>query len=153
MATALVVDDAAVDQRIAGRLLEKDAGLEVLYASDGVEALAAIKEREPDLVVTDMLMPNMDGLELVDRIRADHPGVPVILMTAYGSEEIAAEALQRGAASYVPKSSLAEHLPRAVVHVLAAAGPRRRSQMTTGRTAFTAPRPGGLTRCMSSPLR
>src|SRR5262249_57505019 len=75
----------------------------------------------PDLVLTDMLMPEMDGLELVSAIRSTYPLVPVILMTAHGSEDIAIQALQKGAASYVPKKSLARDLAETVEQVMSAA--------------------------------
>jgi CheY-like chemotaxis protein len=72
----------------------------------------------PDIVVTDMQMPEMNGLELVESIRGLYPGVPVVVMTAQGSEEIAVTALQRGAASYVPKSVLAHELVPTVMNIL-----------------------------------
>ncbi len=77
-----------------------------------------MKRGKPDLVVTDLTMPMMDGLELVRHLRAHHPDVPVILMTAYGSEALAIEALGHGASSYVPKSDLANRLPSTVESVL-----------------------------------
>jgi CheY-like chemotaxis protein len=116
----LVVDDAAVDRRLAGGLLEKQLACELAYAADGQEALEAIGRRLPDLVLTDLQMPGLNGLELVVRIKEDFPAVPVILMTAVGSEDIAAEALRRGAASYVPKRRLAEDLAPTAARVLAA---------------------------------
>ena len=119
--TALVVDDSAMDRHLAGRILEKHAGLTVRYANDGLEALAVIEGDAPDVVITDLQMPRMNGLELVKEIRAKHPLVPVILMTAHGSEEIAAAALHHGAASYVPKRNLAKHLVQTAERVLAAA--------------------------------
>ncbi len=63
-----------------------------------------------DLVITDLMMPETNGLELVAAVRQLYPQVPVILMTAYGNESIAVEALERGAASYVPKSQQADRL-------------------------------------------
>jgi CheY-like chemotaxis protein len=116
-ATALVVDDSAMDRRLAGKLLER-AGIEPTYAENGAAALACLEQRAPDVVVTDMQMPEMDGLELVREIRARFARVPVILMTAHGSEEIAVKALQLGAASYVPKRSLAHDLASTVHAVL-----------------------------------
>lgn len=121
MATILVVDDSAVDRRLVGGLLEKSAVCTVQYAANGVEALARMKEVAPDLIVTDLNMPTMDGLELVKSVRARHPDIPLVLMTAYGSEALALEALEHGAASYVPKSQLADRLPRTVDEVLALA--------------------------------
>ncbi|MCZ6572449.1 MAG: response regulator [Planctomycetota bacterium] len=130
MTTALVVDDAKVDQLLAGTLLENQAGLTVVYANDGRQALAAIERATPDIVVTDLRMPDMDGLELVESIR-ERTSIPVILMTAHGSEEIAAEALRRGAASYVPKAYLSTDLARTVAKVLRVAG------ALVGEAAFT----------------
>src|SRR6516165_12456236 len=110
MARVLIVDDSTVDRRLAGRLLEKQLGLDVSYAKDGRAALKALAKEPPDLVLTDMHMPNLNGLELVEQIRGNHPLIPVILMTAFGSEDLAVEALRKGAASYVPKRVLAEEL-------------------------------------------
>jgi len=118
MTTILVVDDSAVDRRLVGGLLEKRFPWRIEYAADGVEALARMKNLAPDLIVTDLTMPTMDGLELVRSLRVHHPEVPVILMTAYGSEALAVEALAQGAASYVPKSSLAAKLADTVEGVL-----------------------------------
>jgi CheY-like chemotaxis protein len=107
--TVLVVDDSPVDRRLAGGLLER-FGCTVQYAADGTEAVQQIAQRPPDLVLTDLQMPGMDGLQLVAAIKSEYPLVPVVLMTAQGSEEIAARALRQGAASYVPKRKLAEDL-------------------------------------------
>ena len=128
MATILVVDDSPVDQRLAGRLLQSRAdaaGFAVAYASNGRDALAAIARDAPAAVVTDLQMPEMNGLELVAAVRAEHPLVPVVLMTADGSEELAVQALQAGAASYVPKRSLARDLVPTVEAVVEAAQTRR----------------------------
>jgi CheY-like chemotaxis protein len=117
--TVLVVDDSPVDRHVAGVcLLRERPDMKVLYAENGREALKMLQERAPDLVLTDLHMPEMDGLELVVEVRRAFPLVPVILMTAFGSEEIAIQALQKGAASYVPKRSLAEHLAETVESVL-----------------------------------
>jgi CheY-like chemotaxis protein len=121
MHSMLVVDDSAVDRRLAGGLLQREFDCEVRYAEDGRSALRAVAERLPDLVLTDLQMPDLNGLELVAAIKADYPLVPVILMTARGSEDIAARALRGGAVSYVPKRRLAEDLAPTVVRVLDAA--------------------------------
>ncbi len=121
MTTALIVDDISMDQRLAGRLLEKSMeDVQILYAANGAEALASIEQSEPDIVITDLQMPDMNGLELVATVRSAHPCVPIILMTAHGSEEIAAEALRSGAASYVPKRDLSANLAATVERVLSA---------------------------------
>src|SRR5262249_54747424 len=113
-----VVDDSPVDRRLAGGLLEQQCACAVLYAADGKEALRQLAESAPDLVLTDLQMPEMDGLELVAAVKDDYPFVPVILMTAQGSEDIAAQALRQGAASYVPKKKLAEDLAPTVLRIL-----------------------------------
>jgi len=118
MPTILVVDDTAVDRRLAGGLLENAPNVEVCYAENGKQALLQIGNRLPDLVVTDLQMPEIDGLELVTKISEKYPEVPVVLMTAHGSEVVAAQALANGAASFVPKSELAENLLQTVMHIL-----------------------------------
>jgi CheY-like chemotaxis protein len=119
MPTVLVVDDSPVDRRLAGGILEKCAGLTVEYAVNGAEALEKIQQSAPDAVVSDLQMPELDGLELVGAVRSRYPLVPVILMTAHGSEDIAVQALARGASSYVPKAKLAQELPDVLDSVLA----------------------------------
>jgi CheY-like chemotaxis protein len=118
MATVLVVDDSAVDRRRAEKLLTKGRSVTVQTAANGQEALDMLARQLPDVVLTDMQMPEMDGLRLVEEIRARYPAVPVILMTAHGSEEIAVQALQKGAASYVPKRNLAKDLPETIESLL-----------------------------------
>lgn len=114
----LIVDDTAVDRRLAGGLLESDPTLDVSYAKDVTEALLQISNHLPDLVVTDLQMPEFDGLHLVNEINEKYPEIPVVLITAHGSENIAAQALASGAASYVPKSDLANCLYETVMYVL-----------------------------------
>lgn len=125
MPTVLVVDDSAVDRRLVGGLLKRGPGLEVDYAENGKEALARIAVAAPDLVVTDLQMPEMDGLELVSRMKDEHPDIPVVLVTGHGSEETAVAALRQGASSYVPKRLLAEELVDTVESVLAVAAERK----------------------------
>jgi CheY-like chemotaxis protein len=125
MTMVLVVDDSAIDRRLVGGLLGKASDWEIEYAADGAEALESVRQSIPDLIVTDLHMPRMDGLELVRAMRKHHPEVPVILMTAYGSEAFAVEALEQGAASYVPKSQLADKLCGTVRDILARASAHR----------------------------
>jgi CheY-like chemotaxis protein len=118
MTQILVVDDSATDRRLAGGLLEHRAGWNVLFACDGREALERIAANPPELILTDLQMPELNGLELVEAVQRDYPLIPVILMTAQGSERIAVDALERGAASYVPKRELAQDLVSVVERVL-----------------------------------
>ncbi len=128
MATILVVDDNPVDRHLAGAMLSKRPDLKAIFAENGQEAIKILNATPPDLVLTDLHMPEMDGLELVVEVRRSFPTVPVILMTAYGSEEIAIQALQRGAASYVPKRNLAQDLADTVESVLSLAQATRHQQ-------------------------
>jgi CheY-like chemotaxis protein len=111
MPKVLVVDDSRMDRRLVGALLRDTPELSIEFANDGSEALQQIQADMPDLVITDYLMPEMDGLELLLRISREHPLLPVVLMTGHGSEEVAWQAARSGARAYVPKSSLAKLLP------------------------------------------
>ncbi len=121
MTSILIVDDSAVDRALAGELLGKEPEWEIEQAYCGEDALKRIKESPPDLVVTDLQMPGMGGLDLVTAARDFQSVVPFILMTAHGSEELALEALARGAASYVAKSQLVDVLLPTVKQVLSLA--------------------------------
>lgn len=142
MPKVLVVDDAAVDRKLVGGLLSKDSNLTIEFASDGLEALAKIEAERPAIVVTDLVMPGLNGLELVAKIVAQYPALPVILMTGKGSEETAVKALQVGASSYVPKSSLHQYLLETVQDVLEMVHQSRSHQrlmgsLKSGRFQFT----------------
>lgn len=118
MTVVLVVDDSPVDRALAGGLLRNEAACEVIYASDGESGLKSIRELKPELIITDMQMPVMNGLELVATLRKESNQTPVILMTATGSEDLAVEALRAGASSYVPKHALGKHLAETVRMIL-----------------------------------
>lgn len=132
MAQILIVDDSAVDCRIAASLLGKGAMLSVETAENGRAALELIERSLPDLIVTDLQMPELDGLGLIQAVRTRYPRVPVILMTAHGSEELAVAALEAGAASYVPKSQLPEKLVDTVEQVLALSRANRSFEQLAG---------------------
>jgi CheY-like chemotaxis protein/anti-sigma regulatory factor (Ser/Thr protein kinase) len=121
----LIVDDEAVDRELARRCLESIESLSVSYAQDGQEALESIRKEQPDLVLSDLRMPTMNGLELVEAARRFFPLLPVILMTSQGSEQIAVRALRAGAASYVPKTDLKTELSDTVRQVLKLAAAKR----------------------------
>ncbi len=124
MTAVLVVDDSLVDRRRAGALLERCGDWELRFAENGAEALGMVREHAPDVVVTDLQMPELDGLGLVRTLAREFPLLPVILMTGQGSETIAVEALEAGAASYVPKREL-DLLPETVERVQTIAGERK----------------------------
>src|SRR5437016_2633270 len=109
-ATILVVDDSEVDRRLIAGLLSNAGEYHVELAGNGEEALQRVSMAQHDLVITDLVMPQMDGLGLLRAIRRKHSAIPVILLTACGNESTAVEALESGAASYVPKARQAECL-------------------------------------------
>jgi CheY-like chemotaxis protein len=103
----LIADDSPVDRQLIEGLLAKDSSFEISAAENGRAALDFVRQCGADIVVTDMQMPELDGLGLVRALRRECPDVPTILITAFGSEELAHEALLAGAANYVPKSKAA----------------------------------------------
>jgi CheY-like chemotaxis protein len=138
-AKILVVDDNEMDRQFAANLLTKQMGATVLTASDGQQAMELIHAELPSLVLTDLQMPHLDGLALVQEIRRHHANIPTVLMTAYGSEEVAFTALQHGAASYVAKKKLALRLTDTVRNVLAlsrASGDQKPLRSNWLRSAF-----------------
>jgi CheY-like chemotaxis protein len=117
--TILVVDDSRTQQQLIAEWVQDSGPYRPLLAGDGQEALASMTAQLPALVLTDVFMPKMDGLQLVRAVRSRYPQVPVVLMTANGSEELAFEALQSGAVSYVPKRCLHNALGPVLAQVLA----------------------------------
>lgn len=118
MTTILIVDDSTVDQKLAAGMLKGIPEIEIEFSGNGKQAVEFMNRSDPDLVITDMQMPEMDGRELVRWVHANRPATPVILMTSQGSEQIAVDALGEGAASYVPKSQLSSSLSDTVEHIL-----------------------------------
>ena len=102
METILVVDDEKNYLLVLSAVLE-DEGYEVLAANGGHEALEIQKSSDLDLILTDMKMPSMDGIELLENVKALDPDLPVIMMTAHGTIDKAVEAMQKGAYSYILK--------------------------------------------------
>ncbi len=141
MPKILVVDDALADRALVAGLAAKWMDSTVFQAVDGRDALTKIELHQPDVVLTDLHMPEMNGFELVTAIKREFPSIPVVLMTAQGSEEIAAQALRGGAASYVPKRRLADDLLDTLDQVRSTSlGERTHSQlmhyMTDTQTTF-----------------
>jgi DNA-binding NtrC family response regulator len=98
----LVVDDE-VNARTALAELLRDEGYRVETATDGFSALGKVEEGTPDIVLTDLKMPGMDGLELMRKLRARDEESVVVVMTALGAVETAVAAMKEGAAHYLTK--------------------------------------------------
>lgn len=98
----LIVDDEKNMRWVLAQALEA-AGFEVVQASDGKEALAAVSDQAPDIMVLDHRMPAPDGMEVLRRLRAKSHTFPVIMLTAHGNVETAVEAMKAGATEYLTK--------------------------------------------------
>ena len=118
MADLLVVDDEAVLARQLARFLEAD-GHAVRVAGTGAEGLEAARSTPPDLVLLDLRLPDQSGLQVLQSLRAQDPGVPVILITAHGRVGEAVAAMREGAADYLQKPLDLDELALLVERVLA----------------------------------
>ena len=102
MSRVLVIDDDAA-LRFTLEAVLSDAGLVVETADGGVSGLAAFEARGADVVLTDLAMPDHDGMQVLERMRANDPSVPVLMLTAHGSVRLAVAAIKAGAFDYIPK--------------------------------------------------
>jgi CheY-like chemotaxis protein len=137
---AIVVDDSPTQAMDLRQRLVR-GGFHVTVAPSPTEALKIVERQTPDVLLTDLVMQEMDGLELVRRLRSRHPGLPIILMTAAGTEESAVAALRAGAAGYVAKKNLGRDLFRMLENVLlqwraATAEERAARHLTRTRSRF-----------------
>jgi DNA-binding NarL/FixJ family response regulator len=114
----LLADDHALVRAGVRSLLSTVAGIQVVgEASTGVEALALIEETRPDVVLMDIAMPGLNGLDAAARIVREHPGTRVIMLSMHASEEYALQALRAGASGYLLKDADLLELERAIEEV------------------------------------
>ena len=97
----LVDDEREFVQTLSDRLLMRDMGTAVVY--DGEQALSLVEEDEPEVMVLDLKMPGIDGIEVLRRVRREHPNMEVIILTGQGSEEDEEICLKLGAFAYLEK--------------------------------------------------
>ncbi len=122
----LHVDDYPLDRELVRDALEKEhEGFRVTEAASRQEFEARLAEGDYDIVLSDFNILGIEGLEVIDAVRAKHPSVPVLIVTGTGSEEVAVEAMRRGAADYVIKTP--EHIGR-LPHTIQAAIEKKRLQ-------------------------
>lgn len=113
-----LVDDHPMMREALAIAFEREEDLEVIgEAQNGVEALKKIKELHPDIVIMDLLMPEMDGLTTTQKLVADNPDVKVLILTSMEDEERILASVQAGALGYYPKSAPRTYLLEAVRHV------------------------------------
>jgi two-component system chemotaxis response regulator CheY len=105
MPNILIVDDSSTMRKIISRSL-RQAGLavdEIFEAGDGVEGLNVLGSKNVDLILSDINMPNMDGLEFIKQVRANGKTVPIVMITTEGGEDIINEAISSGASDSIKK--------------------------------------------------
>lgn len=117
MSSILLVEDSPTQAMHMKMLLEAGAH-QVTTCDDGTAALELLSNSTNEIVVTDLELPMMNGLDLIKKMQIDFPDIPAVLVTGYGSERLAAEALRIGATGYVPKSLIDEMLLGTVQDVL-----------------------------------
>ncbi len=116
--TIMLVDDHAIVREGYRAVLQKQPGLQVIAeAADGAEAYRLFKETRPDLVIMDLTMPGMGGIEAVRRIRQADPGARVLVFTMHQNAAFAVQAIRAGARGYVTKTSPPDALIRAVFDI------------------------------------
>jgi nitrogen regulation protein NR(I) len=113
MPHVLIVDDELNIRRVLAAMLKRE-GYEVTSAADGEQALAVLHRTPVHVVVTDLVMPRMDGMELLRRVSSDFPDVPVILITAHGTVDSAVAALKAGAFDYITKPFEQDELKKVI---------------------------------------
>jgi len=113
--SVLVADDHGIVREGLRRLLEAEEDVQVVCeAGDGREVLEQVEKHQPDVVVLDITMPRLGGLETLERIRAKHPGVKVILLSVHGDPPFIQSAISLGADGYVLKNGLAVEVVTAI---------------------------------------
>ncbi len=123
-ARVLLADDHALVREGLRAVLGAEGGIEVVgEARDGREAVEACRELSPDVVLMDVRMPGMDGLEATRQIKAEMPGVPVVMLTMHENPDYLLEAVRAGAAGYVLKDASGERIAGAVRTMLAGDSP------------------------------
>jgi two-component system response regulator AtoC len=138
MPRVLVIDDDP-SLRFTLEAVLSDAGLVVEAQSGGASALAAFEARGADVVLTDLAMPEVDGMQVLERMRASDPSVPVVMLTAHGSERAAVAAMKAGAFDYLPKPFDPDELVLAIRRAIEWRGlrlqnARLRTEAALGRT-------------------
>lgn len=99
----LIVDDEPDMLKLLSMTLQKKTPYHVTITNNPVEALTLAKSGEFDLVITDLKMPGLDGMELLDAVKKINPDTPVIMITAYGTIESASEAMSKGGFDFITK--------------------------------------------------
>lgn len=120
MAKILVVDDAAFMRKVIRDTLTKNGYADIHEAVDGADAVEKYEELQPDLVLMDITMPNMDGLEALKAIRAKDSNANIVMCTAMGQEAMVVEAVQAGTKDFIVKPFKEDRLIKTVSSIVGA---------------------------------
>ena len=145
----LVVDDEPNARTALAEIL-KEESYTVETAADGFKGLARYEEATPDLVLTDLKMPGMDGVELLRKLRQHDPELPVVIMTAFGAVETAVSAMREGAADYLTKPLNTDELTLVIERALERCAPAPRNR---GPARASSPSAIASTTSSAPPLR
>lgn len=137
MITLVIIDDNAGSLELLSTALAED-GLEILTAGDPEEGLDLVFNRHPQLVITDLVMPKMSGMEVLEKIVNFDPAIEVILVTAHYSTESAVEAIQKGAADYLNKPVSLDGLRSRIAKLLDEVRRQRETVALEGRMLLSA---------------
>ena len=118
MAKILCVDDAAFMRKVVKDTLSKNGYTDLYEAVDGADAVEKYGEISPDLVIMDITMPNMDGLEALKAIRAENPAANVVMCSAMGQEAMVIEAIQSGAKDFIVKPFKPDRILKTVTSIV-----------------------------------
>jgi DNA-binding NarL/FixJ family response regulator len=140
-ARVVIADDQTLFRTGLARLLDEDSRVEVVgQAADGAEAVALVLKLKPDVVLMDLKMPNVDGIEATRQLVAADPSINVLILTTFEADNYVIQALKAGARGYVLKDSLASAIVSSIVavmageRVMASAVANRVLEMLTGTT-------------------
>ena len=115
MIRVLLADDHSIVREGLRRIVEESGDIEVIAeASDGREAVLAVRREKPDVAVIDISMPVLDGLEVITQIKSEHPDVPILVLTMHEEQQYVVRAIETGAMGYITKQSAPEQLVKAI---------------------------------------
>jgi len=113
-----ITDDHQIVRRGIRQLLSTEAGIEVVgEASNGKEAVAGVEELKPDIVLMDLVMPVMDGIEAIRQIKAGHPSIQILVLTSFATDDKVFPAIKAGALGYLIKDTSPDELINAIRQV------------------------------------
>jgi len=118
MAKILIVDDAAFMRKVIRDALSKNGYSEIYEAVDGVDAVEKFQEIHPDLILMDITMPNMDGLEALKTIRGKDASANVVMCSAMGQESMVIDAVRSGAKDFIVKPFKADRILKTVASIV-----------------------------------